>query len=146
MMHGLKLKYRHIGISASLSRDLATHIYENSSYGKVVVVASNPASMLSSVRKQYLRMIYRTRIERSRTLRAEQVRLLSNEIAHMQRLRFTAKLSDILAADVTFATAENMAHIAPECFALYVTYDFPKEKLYLMTSWMPKNGQVVIYE
>lgn len=145
-MHGLKLKHRHVGMSVSLSRDLAERVYESSSYGKVVVVANNPASMLSSVRKQYLRMIYSARIERSQTLRAEQIKSLSSKIARMQHLKFTAKLSDMLADDITFATAEDMARIAPECFALYVTYDFPKEKLYLMTSWMPKNGQVVIYE
>lgn len=145
-MHGLRLKYRHIGISASLSRDIAELAYESSTHGKVVVVASNPVSMLSSVRKQYLRMIYRTRIERSRTLRAENVKALSNEIARMQRLRFTAKLSDVLVADITIATAEEVAYVAPECTTLFVTYDFPREKLHLMTSWMPKNSQVVIYE
>lgn len=144
-MHGLKLKYRHIGTSASLSKDLAQRVYESSSRGKVVVVANNPTSMLSSVRKQYLRLIYRTRIERSRTLQTEQVQLLSRQISQMQKLSFTAKLADTLSADITFARAEELARIAPECSALYVTYDFPKEKLHLMTSWMPKNGQVVIY-
>ena len=144
-MHGLKLRYRHIGVNASLSRDIAERVYESSLQGKVIVVTSNPTSMLSSVRKQYLRLIYRTRIERSRTLRAEQVQVLSSKITRMQKLRFTAKLSDVLIADVTFANAEEMARIAPECLALYVTYDFPKEKLHLMTSWMPKNGQVIIY-
>ncbi len=145
-MHGLKLRYRHVGENASFSKDLARLVYERSSYGKVVVVASKPISMLSSVRKQYLRMIYRTRIDRARTLRHEQVHTLSNELTRMQNLSFTAKLSDMLAADVTFATAEEVAHVAPECCTLLVTYDFSREKLHLMTSWMPKNGQVVIYE
>jgi hypothetical protein len=145
-MHGLNLRYRHLGKNVSLSKDLAERICERASYGKIVVVASNPTIMLSSVRKQYLRIIYRLQVERSRTLQSEQGQSLSNELARMRNLSFTTKLSDTLEANITFATADEVARSAPECSTLYVTYDFPKERLHLMTSWMPKNGQVVLYE
>src|SRR5690242_13928653 len=113
VMHGLNLRHRHLGKGVSLSKDLAERICERASYGKIVVVASNPTIMLSSVRKQYLRIIYRLQVERSRTLQSEQGQSLSNELARMRNLSFTTKLSDTLEANVTFATADEVARFAP---------------------------------
>ena len=132
--------------SVPLSRDLAEHIVERSVYGRVVVAADNPVNMLSTVRKQWVRILRRLNVERARTLNHKTISDLSYELVRLQEMDFSAKAADAMeSCSVVFATADDLARIAPECPTLYVTYEFPREKLYLMTSWMPRNALVVIY-
>ena len=53
---------------------------------------------------------------------------------------------DLLDADITFATADDFVRSPPDCQVVYITYDFEREKLHMLTSWMPRNGVVVMYE
>jgi len=143
-MHSLRVEHRHPCAGRTLAWDLMGQLA--SPQGKVAIAAENPVALLSAVRKQWLRQTRRLQIERARTLDAVRLLAISRELSYMQNLRFTAKVTeDMLGADVMFGTADDLVQIAPACSVLYVTYDFPKEKLHLMTSWMPKNGIVVIY-
>jgi hypothetical protein len=129
-----------------LSRDLVEHILDHSLPGKIVVVTDKPHNLLSSTRKQWINLIRKTDIERARTLDAERIQDLSNQLRWMQRLRFTAKQpTDFLEADITFATAEHLVLHAPGCVNIYFTFDIPRESLHIITSWMPRRGLVVIY-
>lgn len=144
-MHGLNLERRNVE-NISLSRDLAQHIVERSLHGRIVVAAENPISSLSAVRKQWVRILRRVYIERARTLKSDRVRQLTYELSRLQKVEFSAKTAHAMdGCDVVFATANDLAQLAPDCTTLYVTYDFPKEWLYLMTSWMGLNGLVVTY-
>lgn len=143
-MHGLTVEYR--SPSCSLSRDLAQQL-SRQARGKVVVVAENPNAVLSSTKKQWMRLIRRAQRDRAATLSVITIAGLTQQIAWMLSLRFSAKApDDLLEADITFATAEDFVRFPPVCPVVYVTYTFNKEKLYMLTSWMPKNGKVVIYE
>lgn len=129
-----------------LSRDLAEHIAERSVYGRVVVATDSPVSMLSNVRKQWVRMLRKLNVERARTLNHKTINHISYELVRLQEMDFSAKVTDAMeGCDVVFATADDLVRIAPDCSTLYVTYEFSKEKLYLMTSWMPRSALVVIY-
>lgn len=65
----------------------------------------------------------------------------------MRQLSFTTKPpEDILEADVTFATADDFMRNPPDCQTVYITYNFEREKLHILTSWMPRNSVVVLYE
>jgi hypothetical protein len=65
----------------------------------------------------------------------------------MQSLSFTSKApDDQLEADITFATADEFVHVPPVCRSVYITYDFEREKLHMLTAWMPRDNLVVIYE
>ena len=65
----------------------------------------------------------------------------------MQAMTFSARpLDDLLVADVTFATADDFVRVPPVCPTVYVTYSFEREKLHMLTSWMPRGGLVVVYE
>lgn len=144
-MHGLEVKYRHLN-GKSLSHDLAAQIYDRSVQGKIAVVSDKPVSLLASVRKQWLREIQKLHIERARTLPTRWTPEQAMRLVRAQNLTFTAKApTDILEADVTFATAEDFVRYAPDCRTLFVTCSLPKEKLYLITAWMPEGGLVVIY-
>lgn len=141
-MHGLAVEYR--SPSGSLSWDLAQRL---SGGGKAVIVAQNPAALLASTRKQWMKLMRRAQRDRSATLNAVTVADLTQRITWMQAAKFsTSPLDDLLEADFTFASAENLVRFPPVCRIVYVTYRFEKEKLHMLTSWMPKGGRVVIYE
>ncbi len=130
-----------------LSRQLALHIAAHGRQGKVAIVTSMPVVLLSSTRKQWFRLIRLIERERASTLSHMRKEQIETNLAWMRQLKFSAKPpQDLLVADITFATADDFALTPPDCRTVYVTYNFEREKLYMLTSWMPKNGQVVIYE
>lgn len=141
-----ELKVLHHSSRGSLSRDLAEQICDRSMQGKVAIVTDRPIVLLSATRKQWLKLMRRAQRDRSRTLNTLKIVQLTQQIAWMQSLRFTATApDDLLEADITFATAEDFVRIPPVCRTVYVTYEFEKEKLHMLTSWMPKGGLVIIY-
>jgi len=144
-MHGLfieKYSLHH----KPLSQQLAEHIAAHDSQGKVAVVTDRPVILLASTRKYWMRLIRLTENERSSTLNAARKEQLEIQLTWMRQLSFTAKPpGDLLEADITFATADNFVCNPPDCRMIYITYDFEREKLHMLTSWMPRNGVAVLY-
>jgi hypothetical protein len=145
-MHGLFIeKYQLKG--GSLSWHLARHICSHGQNGKIAVVADKPEVLLPAVRKQWLKLLRQVQNERAGALNPTRVDMLTQQILWMQGLSFTYRLSDdLLEADVTFATADGFVRTPPICQRVYVTHSFEREKLHMLTAWMPRNGSVVIYE
>jgi hypothetical protein len=145
-MHGLYIEKRSLNGKTALSWDLAHHMYVRS-HGKVAIITDKPVALLAATKKQWFKLIRHVQRERASTLNATRIVELSNQAAYMQSMRFTAKPpEDLLDADVVFATADDFVRVPPVCFTVYVTYSFEREQLHMLTSWMPKNGVVVIYE
>lgn len=146
-MHQLYVEKRDLDGHGSVSWDIAHHMYGRQLNGKIAVVAKEPFVLLRTVRKQWLRVVRQVQKERSSTLDVTRILELTHQISYMQHLRFTHKPPhDLLEADVTFATAEEFVHVPPICHTIYVTYDVEREKLHMMTAWMPKNSVVVLYK
>lgn len=144
-MHGLFIEKYSLN-HKPLSQQLAEHIAAHGPQGKTAVVTDRPITLLASVRKQWLRLIRLTECERSSTLNPTRKEHLEVHLEWMRQLKFTSKTpEDLLEADVTFATADDFVHTPPDCRMVYVTYTFEREKLHMLTSWMPRNGVVVIY-
>ena len=144
-MYGLAVEYR--TPSGSLSRDLARQLSDMSMDGKAAIVADNPVALLSSTKKQWMKLMRRAQRDRSATLNASTIVQLTQRIAWMQSVKFSARPpDDLLEADFTFATVDDFVKFPPVCPVVYVTYVFDREKLHMLTSWMPKNGRVIIYE
>lgn len=145
-MHGLYIELRSLNGKTLLSWDLAHHIYARGMQGKVAVVTDKPVESLATTKKQWLKLMRQVQRERSSTLNAVRIDELTRQIVWMQKLNFSAKLpDDLLDADVTFASADDFVRVPPVCSTIYATYPFAREKLHLLTSWMPKNGVVVEY-
>ncbi|HEU4914908.1 MAG TPA: hypothetical protein VFT16_05950 [Candidatus Saccharimonadales bacterium] len=143
-MYQLSVLYR--SPRGSLSRDIADEILERGLYGKIAVVTDKPVALLSATKKQWLKLARQAQRDRSSTLDASKVSALTQQIAWMQSLRFSATTpDDLLEAGVTFASAKDFVHVPPVCRTIYVTYEFEIEKLHILTSWMPRGGLVVIY-
>ena len=145
-MHGLFIeKYSLEGKPLSLR--LARHICAHGQIGKIAVVTDRPDALLAATRKQWCLLLRRNVNERSSTLNDSRISTLAERILWMQNLSFTSKPpNDLLEADVTFATADDFVRIPPVCGCIYVTYDFEREKLHMLTAWMPRNSLVVICE
>jgi len=133
--------------SKPLSRELTELLLERVLYGKAVVVTDKPHVLHSAVKKRWLYALRRLKVEQARTLSGSLKCTVTSQVLLAQSTRFSSQppSDDILDANITFMNADDCAHIAPACNTLCVTYDFPREKLYLMTSWMPKGALVVIY-
>jgi hypothetical protein len=146
-VHALSVEYRRID-GRPLARCLAHSLTERVHRGKVVIATNKPIATLAAVKKQWLRLERKVWVERASTLGAVKILELTGQLSSMRRVTFSAKLPDdlLLKADVTFATADDLMLAAPECKTMYVTYEFSKEKLHLITSWMPRGGIVTIYE
>lgn len=130
------------------AKDLARHLYTRMNCGKVVIVASNPSSLLPSLRKQWLKLMRKVQKERASTLNAERIYELNEVVIRMQTLRFTTTWppDPYKLADVYIATIDELLRWAPEaeCRTVYVTCDVKLEQLYVVAAWMPKNALVVL--
>jgi hypothetical protein len=146
-MHGLYVERRSLNGHGSLSWDLAHHMYARSLCGKVAVVTDKPKELLSATRKQWMRIYRQGLNEQASSLNTPRILELIHILANMQSMTFSAKSpDDLLQADVTLATADDFVKIPPVCLTVYVAYAFEREKLHMLTSWMPKGALVVIYE
>ena len=145
-MYALYVERRSINGKDTLSWDLAHHMYARLSHDKIIVVTDKPVELASATRRQWLKLMRKAARQRSETLNAARIAELTNRIGLMQMLRFSAKRPvDDISANVTFATADDFIGVAPVCGTAYVTTDIERAKLYILTSWMPENGVVVMY-
>ncbi len=145
-MHGLFVE-KHTLEDKPLSWHLARHICSHGQHGKIAVVTDSPETLLAATRKQWLKLLRQTQNERSSTLNPTRIDMLTEQMFWMQGLSFTCKApDDLLEADVTFATADDFVRVPPICRCVYATYNFEREKLHLLTAWMPRNSLIVIYD
>lgn len=142
---GLAIEHRHP--NRALSVDLAAHISTRYAKGKIAIVTSSPQAFMSSVRKQWIRLIRLAQREQARTLDRQCKDDLGEVIHSMQAISFTAKdPADEPPANVSFATVEQFIASPPQCTTLYITEPIPKLSQHMLVGWMPRSGQVVIYE
>ena len=145
-MHGLYIEHRLKG-SSTVSEDLVKHMYTRVLQGDVAIVAEHPVSMLSVIRKRWLKIERQLRRQRSSTLDSRRILEVTQELIRVQTLKFTAKKPvDDPVGNVQMATVEDFMVFPPQCRTMYVTYRITIEQLHLVTSWMPQGGLVVIYD
>jgi hypothetical protein len=142
---GLLIEYRRP--RRALSVDIAAHIATPYTHGKIAVVASHPQALLSSVRKQWVRLIRLAQREQARTLNRRRKDDLGEIIRYMQSISFAAKDSaDEPGATISFATVEQPFANPPTCATIYFVESTPKINQYKLTAWMPRGGLVVVYD
>lgn len=145
-MYELYIEHRPANGKNLLSWDLAHHIFLRSSRNKVIVATDTPIELLSATRRQWLKLMRQVLRERSSTLDCVRGAELSRQVAYMQNLRFSAaKLGDFIEADVTFAKPDELIRTTPICSTAYIASGVEREKIHMLTSWMPRGGVVVIY-
>lgn len=142
---GLLIEY--IWPRRALSVDIATHLATRYTQGKIAVVTSNPQALLSSVRKQWVRLIRLAQREQARTLNRQRKDDLGKVVRYMQAISFAAQdPANEPLAYVSFATAEQFIATPPQCATLYVSEPISRLSQHMIVSWMSRSGRVVIYE
>jgi hypothetical protein len=146
-MHTSNLTVEHRRTSVALSVDLAYHISRRRHQGTVAVVASSPRALMSSVRKQWLRLIRLAQREKASTLNRQRKDNLDEVIRTMQTICFTAKdPAGDSSAYVSFAPVERFIAAPPMGATLYIVEPVTKPELYMLASWMRPGGMVVVYD
>lgn len=145
-MHELVIEKRPLN-NKPLSRDLAELLFGSTIYGKIVVVTDKPVVLHSTIRRRWQHMTRCLQVNRSRTLNRSKINDINNQLYFAHRIRFSSSSpkDDILDADITFMDASDCVRVAPACRTLCIVCDVSKEKLHLMTAWMPEGGRVVLY-
>ncbi len=126
-MYNLNVEEHFIKGLALLPLHLAEDIERMMGYGKVAVIADEPKDLLVKTKLVW-----------------QEIR--SNSKDSGMSLRFSAVMpKDLLEADVTFATVDTFSKTPPICQLIFVTCPVTKQKLSMITSWMPKSSTVIIY-
>lgn len=145
-MHGLVIEKRQLN-NKLLSRDLAELLFEYVRYGKIVVATDKPTVLHSTIRRRWQYLVRRLQVDRSRTLNQAEIDDINRRLYFAQHVRFSSKPpeDDLLDAGITFMKASDCVRVAPVCRILCVICEVPREKLYLMTAWIPKGSRVILY-
>lgn len=104
-----------------LSQAIAARIQVRHSSGKTLVVTSQPGTMLSTVRKQWAKILHLLQVERASTLNKALVKGWTDEIVRMNNLKFStvAKEGECW-VDVNFAKPNEIKTLPLDCDAVYV--------------------------
>lgn len=125
IMYNLNVEEHFIKSLNLLPTHLAQDIERVIGFGKVAVIADAPSELLTKTKEAW--------------------QSLKNERT-VSPIRFSAVApTDLLNADVTFATVDAFSRIPPMCQHIFVTCPVTKQKLHMITSWMPKGSTVIIY-
>jgi hypothetical protein len=142
-MHDLIVEEGSFGANPS-TKDLTRHLFTRMSCGKVVIISDK--SLLSALRKQWLRLIRKVQRERSSTLDTIRIFELTNILMRMHSLRFTTQYPpDDYPGDVYIVNPEQALEWAPDCRTMYITCPIKQETIHTITAWMPKGSLVVLY-
>lgn len=146
-MSGYYIEQRHQNGNSSLSWDLAHHLLTRQITGKIIVIGEKPDVLLSSLKKQWLKLTRRVQRERSSTLDAPRIVELTKLITHMQELTFTSEEPlDQPQADVFIVDATKMTDILPVCNTIYITCDVDATILERIAECAPPNSLIVSYD
>lgn len=90
------------------TKDLVRHLYTRMNCGQVVIVCSNPANLMSPLKKQWYKLFRKVQRERASTPNTTRIYELTEIAYRMQTLRFSSKwhANSYEQADVYLATVE----------------------------------------
>lgn len=146
-MTGLYSEKRTLKDTTSLSFDLASHIFGRMVDGKIAVVTDRPTALMSATRKQWLRLIRLKQRGLSSTLSPHRKLEFTHDLECLRSITFTSQppVTDPQ-ADISFATVEQFLQAPPICKTLYITGGVERHEQYMLASWMPPHGLVVLYD
>lgn len=130
--------------SSSLAADIARHLHARQYLGKAVILCDQPVVMLSTIRKQWLKLARVIQKQRAATLNADKILKYTHAITHMQNMQFTAKApSEHPGADVYILEGAT-PHLPPQCWSTYICSRI-HDGLHLANQ-MPTDALIIDYE
>lgn len=133
----------HASLCAALVRDLI----DRARYGKVIIVASQPDSLLPILRKQWSKELHRAQRQLPSTLDSRTVRQYVDLVTLEKHTRFTVQSPYAeLFADVYLIKPDQLAEFGPYGTTVYVTCPVNMTVLKQIADFMPEGGLVVVYK
>ena len=131
----------------SLAADITLHLFvrQLELEGKAVVIAKEPFLLLRVMRKQWLRLTRDVQRERARTLNAQRIVKLSQEIAKMQSAAFSIKPPSETLVDLYFLTLEQAVSQLGHIHTVYVTHELDAAEQRLLHDRMQPETLIVLY-
>lgn len=130
----------------SLAADIARHLHARQYLGKTVIVCEHPTPMLSTVRKQWLKLARTIQKQRASTLNADKILKYTHMITHMQHLRFSTKSPEHEpSADVFVLTSDQLNLLPAQCFSLYVDVVLKVQSVSNTISQLPADALIIDY-
>jgi hypothetical protein len=122
-VNGVYLEQRMIHSSTSLTKDLSRHLFARRPQGRVAILTDSPIGLHAALRKQWMVLLRQVQRERSSTLKAARILVLSDQIQWMQRVSFTCAAPSKKQADIYIMTAQDYARSDGQFEMLYLTDD-----------------------
>lgn len=134
-------------LSSKVMWSLADELVLRMHYGKIVIVVDNPTRYIVPLRKRWLRLARRVRVERASTLDPVKIAQLEYKEGYMRSMRFTAKYPpDEYPGNVYVVSLDKALLWPPECSTMFIVSDLELHEKYLLTAWMSSYSLVVLYE
>lgn len=132
--------------SESISADVMRHLHTRQHLGKAVIITEQPATVLATARKQWLKLTRMLQKQRASTLNADKILKHTHTIAHMQHMQFTAH-SPLEApdAEVYFMDPSQLETIPVHCWSVYVVNAMPVGVVSDMLMQLPAEALIVDY-
>ena len=135
------------GAPTPVASDIARHLQSRQFLGLTIVVCHNPFSMLSALRKQWLRLARNLQKQRASTLNAEEILRFTHTIMHMQHLQFVAQAPTAeTEAHIFFVTPDELDLLPPGCLSLYITAPPRASQLRNWVTSLAADALVIDYE
>lgn len=135
-----------VGSTDSLAADMMRHLYTRQYLGKTVVVCEQPVVMLSTARKQWLKLSRSLQRQRSSTINADKILKYTHGIAHMQRLRFSSKIPlEQPNADVFFLEPDQLQTLPAQCLNVYVVARVNASNIEQLLNQLPQDALLTDY-
>ena len=131
----------------TLAADIARHMQMRQFLGSIVVICEHPLSILSAVRKQWLKGARQLQTMRASTLNAEEILRLTHAIMHMQNMSFVAKVPlDSPHAAAYFLTPDQAEAVPYSCYSIYITTPIERKVFTKMRRKLPDSTLVIGYD
>lgn len=145
-MNDLRLEEHTLKKNNSMSKAVVEDMISRVSFGRVVIVADKPKSLLPAIRKEWKRQLRRRQNWLASTFDSSKIAQYTEEIGLMQTRSFTTKSpEEFLWANIYLCSPNTLNAFAPSCHTMYVTTELEKETLYRITAFMPDTGLVAVY-
>ncbi|HZM63500.1 MAG TPA: hypothetical protein VFB59_00015 [Candidatus Saccharimonadales bacterium] len=134
------------GNTEGIAADMMRHLYTRQYLGKTLVVCEQPVALLSTARKQWLKLSRSLQRQRSSTINADKILKYTHGIAHMQRLRFAPKPPlEHPNTDVFFLIPEQLQPFPAQCISLYLTCPLDEKLAKQILDSLPADALIVDY-
>jgi hypothetical protein len=140
------IEYRSLSDGQTAANDIALHFCSRRTFGKALVITTQPEELKIAIYKQWIRHARRLSSERINEDAASRMIALSKQMTQMQQVQFTTEPpSDRPQADIFLVTPDSLDDLLPVFATLYVTCDAPHDLLEAIVEVMPPQSVVVVY-